>query len=347
MEKKHTINKEMLSLNNNEKVFKKGFDFAKLKKGFLGVVGAAVMGFTALTATGCQHEVPFQPQPPYENPTEPTKPGAKYDSYFKIQTIGGENSNYKVAFPAWYEYLDTVPNEIEPIDMMNSFNGNFKTYINGIKFSDSFKNKYNTDIEIKDFTKFTIDNTISYTNNFDNLIDNLYDVCAPVFADITENIQISDNATLDQKRFYYYYRAINNEAYKSGYSDKFDYSSGSYDQGKTYYTNEKDNIISGWANINNNSTAPIADIETDMANGCPQVIQQMNLMLTGAANKMGVELADLQNIMNLALVRQTLDAVHDYTRITTDHSVHEENNLIDVIKNTAEAQASTQNEISR
>ena len=278
----------------------------------------------------------------------PTKQKKGYDSYFKIQTIGGENSNYKVAFPAWYEYLDTVPNEIEPIDMMNSFNGNFKTYINGIKFSDSFKNKYNTDIEIKDFTKFTIENTISYTNNFDNLIDNLYDVCAPVLADITENIQISDDATLDQTRFYYYYNAISNEAYKDGYSDKFDYSSGSYDQGKTYYTDEKNAIISGWANINNNSTAPIADIETDMANGCPQIVQQMNLMLAGAANKMGVELNDLQNIMNLALARKTLDAVHDYTLITTEHSSHSEKSLVDTIGNTILAQeASTQNEISR
>ena len=282
----------------------------------------------------------------------PTNQKKGYDSYFKIQTIGGENSNYKVAFPAWNEYSETLLGEqqgiVEPISMLNSFNGNFKTYINSIKFSDSFKNKYNTDIEFKNFNDLTdIDNSVDYSENFDNLIDSLYDVCAPVFADITENIQISDNATLDQKRFYYYYRAINNEAYKGGYSDNFDYSSGSYDQGKTYYTDEKDNIISGWEYINNNSTAPIADIETDMANGCPQIVQQMNLMLTGAANKMGVELADLQNIMNLALVRQTLDAVHDYTCITTDHSVHQENNLIDVIKNTAEAQASTQNEISR
>lgn len=271
----------------------------------------------------------------------PTKQKKGYDSYFKIQTIGGENSNYKVAFPAWNEYLDTVPNEIEPIDMMNSFNGNFKTYINGIKFSDSFKNKYNTDIEIKDFTDFTTENTIGYTKNFDRLIDNLYDVCAPVFEDITENIQISDNATLDQTRFYYYYNAISNEAYKDGYSDEFDYSSGSYDQGKTYYTDEKNAIISGWANINNNSTAPIADIETDMANGCPQIVQQMNLMLTGAANKMGVELADLQNIMNLALVRQTLDAVHDYTLFTTEHRGHDEKSLVDTIQ-----EAITQNEIS-
>lgn len=232
--------------------------------------------------------------------------------------------------------------------MMNSFNGNFKTYINGIKFSDSFKNKYNTDIEFKDFDSLNTSTAYKYNKNFDNLIDSLYDVCAPVFADITENIQISDNATLDQKRFYYYYRAINNKAYKDGYSDNFDYSSGSYDQGKTYYTDEKDNIISGWEYINNNSTAPIADIETDMANGCPQIVQQMNLMLAGAANKMGVELADLQNIMNLALARQTLDAVHDYTLITTEHSSHDEKSLVDTIGNTILAQeASTQNEISR
>lgn len=281
----------------------------------------------------------------------PTNQKKGYDSYFKIQTIGGENSNYKVAFPAWNEYSETLLGEqqgiVEPISMMNSFNDNFKTYINSINFSDSFKSKYDTDIEFKKYTDYTTDISIDYSENFDGLINNLYDICAPVFADITENIQISDDATLDQKRFYYYYRAINNEAYKDGYSDRFDYSSDSNYQGKTYYTDEKDNIISGWANINNNSTAPIADIETDMVNGCPQVIQQMNLMLTGAANKMGVELNDLQNIMNLALVRQTLDAVHDYTRITTDHSVHQENNLIDVIKNTAEAQASTQNEISR
>lgn len=282
----------------------------------------------------------------------PTKQKKGYDSYFKIQTIGGENSNYKVAFPAWNEYSETLLGEqqgiVEPISMLNSFNGNFKTYINGIKFSNSFKNKYNTDIEIKDFTDFTTENTIGYTKNFDRLIDNLYDVCAPVFADITENIQISNDATLDQTRFYYYYNAISNEAYKDGYSDEFDYSSGSNYQGKTYYTNEKNAIISGWANINNNSTAPIADIETDMANGCPQIVQQMNLMLTGAANKMGVELADLQNIINLALARKTLDAVHDYTLITTEHSSHDEKSLVDTIGNTILAQeASTQNEISR
>ena len=85
-----------------------------------------------------------------------------------------------------------------------------------------------------------------------------------------------------------------------------------------------------------------------MANGCPQIVQQMNLMLTGAANKMGVELADLQNIINLALARKTLDAVHDYTLITTEHSSHDEKSLVDTIGNTILAQeASTQNEISR
>lgn len=268
----------------------------------------------------------------------PTNQKKGYDSYFKIQTIGGENSNYKVAFPAWYEYLDTVPNEIEPIDMMNSFNGNFKTYINGIKFSDSFKNKYNTDIEFKDFDSLNTSTAYKYNKNFDNLIDSLYDVCAPVFADITENIQISDNAKLDKMHFLSYYKAINNEAYKLGCSDNFINGS----EGKTLYDETKADLIDGWNYAHSeesyNVAAPCELYQTTInQNGetCevvnPQVVQQMNLMLAGAANKMGVELADLQNIMNLALVRQTLDAVHDYTRITTDHSVHQENNLIDVI----------------
>jgi len=288
----------------------------------------------------------------------PTNQKKGYDSYFKIQTIGGENSNYKVAFPAWNEYSETLLGEqhgiVEPISMMNSFNDNFKTYINSINFSDSFKSKYDTDIEFKKYTDYTTDISIDYSENFDGLINNLYDVCAPVFADITDTIHISDNAKLDKMHFLSYYNAINNEAYKLGCSDNFINGS----EGKTLYDETKADLIDGWNYAHSeesyNVAAPCELYQTTInQNGetCevvnPQVVQQMNLMLAGAANKMGVELNDLQNIMNLALVRQTLDAVHDYTRITTDHSVHQENNLIDVIKNTAEAQASTQNEISR
>ena len=284
----------------------------------------------------------------------PTKQKKGYDSYFKIQTIGGENSNYKVAFPAWYEYLDTVPYEIEPISMLNSFNGNFKKYIQNIDFSDSFKSKYDTDIEFKKYTDYTTDISIDYSENFDGLIDNLYDVCAPVFEDITENIQISDNAKIDKMHFLSYFNAINNEAYKLGCSDNFYNGS----EEKKLYDETKADLIDGWNYAHSeesyNVAAPCELYQTTInQNGetCevvnPQVVQQMNFILAGAANKMGVEIADLQNIINLALVRQTLDAVHDYTRITTKHSVHQENNLIDVIRNTTVTQVSTQNQISR
>ena len=143
---------------------------------------------------------------------------------------------------------------------------------------------------------------------------------------------------MDKLHFSCYFDAINNEAYKLGCSDNFINGS----EEKTLYDETKANLVDGWNYAHSeegyNVAAPCELYQTTInQNGetCevvnPQVVQQMNLMLAGAANKMGVEFSDLQNIMNLALVRQTLDAVHDYTRVVTDHSNHTEQSLVDVI----------------
>lgn len=265
-------------------------------------------------------------------PTEPT-----YDEYFHITTIGGENSPYKVAYPDNYEYNEL--NDFTAVKKLNDYQNNYKKYIESLPFSDEFKSKYVTSIGYKTFATYnnSANSIINVNESFDYLIENINDVCTPIFEEITKNIKISDDALLDQMRFMSYYNLVTNEAYKLGCSDYFN-SSTSSEQGKEYYDSVKADVIDGWNFAHSeegyNVEAPITDLASDIENGCPQIIAEMDKMIVAAANKMGVTANDLRNVINLSLTMNSLDAVHEYTSATTGHTAGDicpANTMLDVI----------------
>ena len=268
-------------------------------------------------------------------PTEPT-----YDEYFHITTIGGENSPYKVAYSDVSEYFASVNSSTDATLQLNSYSANFKSYVDNLEFTSDFIEKF-VDINVafdtfKDYNDSA--NGISHVNkNLDNAIENINNVCAPIFEEITKNIKITDNALLDQMHFMTYYNLVTNEAYKLGYSDYFN-SSTSSEQGKEYYDSVKADVIDGWNFAHSeegyNVEAPIIDLASDIENGCPQIIAEMDKMIIAAANKMGVTANDLRNVINLSLTMNSLDAVHEYTSATTGHTAGNTcptNTMLDVI----------------
>lgn len=281
--------------------------------------------------------------------------------YFHVETIGGEGSAYKVAYPDFNKYFDdnydVQAQRLDPQKMMQDFQDNYENYINSLEFSDKFKvycadKGYQTpaDIDFKTFDEYSsglMTEYTSYKNNFDYLIGSttddynksINDICKPIFEDITKNIK-TENASLDKKRLYYYFRALSIHNLKSAYSLDFEIS----DEKNTYDT-EKSAIISGWDVINQDTTSPIENIGTDIDNGCHQITEQMSSILAAAANQMGVELSDLQNIVNLANVMESLTSTRSITKLPTSHS-HEyacpTNTMADTIKNAAKT-ASIQN----
>ncbi len=267
-------------------------------------------------------------------PTEPT-----YDEYFHITTIGGENSPYKVAYPDDSEYISSITN-YSAVENLNDYQSNYKKYIESLTFSDEFKSKYVTSIGYKTFDNYN-DSANSITNvnkGFDYLIENINNVCAPIFEEITKNIKISDNALLDQMHFMSYYNILTNEAYKLGRSDYFN-SSTSSEQGKEYYDSVKAYVIDGWNFAHSeegyNVEAPITDLASDIENGCPQIIAEMDKMIVAAANKMGVTANDLRNAISLSLTMDSLKAVDEYTSATTGHTAGDicpANTMLDVIE---------------
>ena len=278
-----------------------------------------------------------------------------FDKWFKVETIGGEGSAYKVAYPDWDEYCDTLPgnavsgNTEDTIDMMNKFQDNYKKYIEELTFSDKFtayceKNGYQTpaDIEFKKFTEYgeglLTGTTVNCDeNNFDYLIgatDDEYkksinDICAPIFEDIIKNVRVSNfsnlddtlNATLDKSRFINYYDAIRNEVYKNSYGAKFT------DTKKLIYTETKTSIKNNIGRLNVNCSTKFSIYKNEVTqNGeaveiiDPDVVQQMDLMLDNAATNMGVEKTDLQNIINLSYVMDSLKTAHNLTSSYSEHS---------------------------
>lgn len=264
-------------------------------------------------------------------PTEPT-----YDEYFHINTIGGENSPYKVAYPDNYEYNEL--NDFTAVKKLNDYQNNYKKYTESLTFSDEFKSKYVTSIGYNTFDTYnnSANSIINVNESFDYLIENINNVCAPIFEEITKNIKISDNAALDKARFKYYYWAIENEAYKDACREYFD------TIGKDHYENEKNGtngIINSWeaAHTNRDLDVPFDLYITE--NGIetlnPEVIQQMDLMIQAAATRLQVSENDLRNVINLSITMDSLDAVHDYTSSTTNHTINQcpSNTMVDTIGN--------------
>ena len=246
--------------------------------------------------------------------------------YFHVETIGGEGSAYKVAYPNWNDYRSTFTGEVDPLKMMQDFQDNYENYINSLEFSDKFKaycadKGYQTpaDIDFKTFDEYTTDlssETTSYKNNFDYLIGSttddynksINDICKPIFKDITQNIMAtSDNPELDKELIYWHYETVRNEARK--------YDIDNLNSETDEYITQKDKIKtldtsllpfdSFYQEVNKNGEI------IEVIN--PEVAKQMDLMLQKAADNMGIKLSDAQNMFNVSYIMDKLEQTHDHT----------------------------------
>lgn len=241
-----------------------------------------------------------------DHPTGPT-----YSDWFKKITIGGEGSPYKTCYIDVSEFNEENRDKTQ-IDQFNLRRNEFQKYINDLGF---------TDIQLMKFGENNdqANNITTVDNNFDTSAYRIKDYCDDIIKDITNNINISDNKTLNQQQFVNYYKAIREKAYFDAYSDNAD------SKIKESYTNAKDNIKNAWTNIHvhHNTTAPIPSIYQKVTdeNGkvvseviSPEVITQLNLMLESTVPNMGKDIKFLQNVMNLSWVIDSMDAIHDYTK---------------------------------
>ena len=250
--------------------------------------------------------------------------------YFHVETIGGEGSAYKVAYPDFNKYFDdnydVQAQRLDPQKMMQDFQDNYENYINSLEFSDKFKaycaaKGYEppADIDFKTFDEYTTDLSSEYTsykNNFDYLIGSttddynksINDICKPIFKDITQNIiATSDNPELDKELTYWYYEAIRNEARK--------YTIDNLNSETAEYITQKNKI-----KTLNTSLLPFDSFYQEVnKNGeiieviNPEVAKQMDLMLQKAADNMGIKLSDAQNMFNVSYIMDKLEQTHDNT----------------------------------
>ena len=274
--------------------------------------------------------------------------------YFHVETIGGEGSAYKVAYPNWNDYRSTFTGEVDPLKMMQDFQDNYENYINSLEFSDKFKaycadKGYLTpaDIDFKTFDEYSSGLTTEYTsykNNFDYLIGSttddynksINDICKPFFKDITQNIMAtSDNPELDKAIIEIYYKCFKNEARERANQGITGNSNESEE-----YTNTKNNEIKIYDGY---ITGIDSFYQTVEKNGetveviNPEVAKQMDLMLKRAADNMGIEVNDAKNMFNLSYTMEPLEKVHDHT-INFGHTdvccSNYTNVMLGIIKNT-------------
>lgn len=255
---------------------------------------------------------------------------ALYDDYFKIINIGGEDSGYTIAYPDNSEYQGSFYDTTTSGDY-NNYSGNYKSYIESLTFSEAFREKYagmlygnRLNITWKEFIENdkypSNDNQIRANENFDYLITQLNNLLTPVFEDMIETfltnyewILAGNNiyGCLKEYEFYVYYVTMILSSYNHGYSGA------TYNGSKwsDYESSIEDDVIDLWNRLFSeeifNTTPPIADITSDINNGCPLIVEQMNIHLAYAAEKMQVELTDLQNLLNLSFIIETLEPIGD------------------------------------
>lgn len=254
---------------------------------------------------------------------------ALYDDYFKIINIGGEDSGYTIAYPDnsdyQYSFYDTTTS-----GDYNNYSGNFKSYIESFTFSDAFREKYagmlygnRLNITWKEFIENdkypSNDNQIRTNENFDYLITQLNTLLTPVFEDIYESLLTTYEWTtivrndrygsLEGMQYRLYYITMLLLAYNNGYAGV------TYNEWSNFETFIQEHIVKMWNSIHSNEgfnvTPPIADILSDINNDCHLIVEQMDILLATVANQMQVELSDLQNIVNLSLLIETLEPIGD------------------------------------
>lgn len=251
---------------------------------------------------------------------------ALYDDYFKIVNIGGQDSAFTIAYPDNSEYQGSVYDTTTSGDY-NNYSGNYKSYIESFTFSDAFREKYagmlygnRLNITWKEFIENdkypSNDNQIRTNENFDYLITQLNTLLTPVFEDIGETLATTYEWTitgyneydcLKEYEFYIYYNimiSLSYKSYKNGYSEAI-----------SSTTWQSSDAIDVWNRLYSeeifNTTPPIADILSDINNGCPLIIEQMSALLATVAENLQVELSDLQKIFNLSFIIETLEPIGD------------------------------------
>ena len=251
---------------------------------------------------------------------------ALYDDYFKIVNIGGEDSGYTIAYPDnsdyQYSFYDTTTS-----GDYNNYSGNYKSYIESFTFSDAFREKYasvfngdKVNIEWREFAESSYGESYAAEYDFLYLINQLTTLCTPAFEDMIETFLTNyewtltgynDYDCLKGYEFYIYYVTMILSSYNYGYSGA------TYNGSKwsDYESSIEDDVIDLWNRLFSeeifNTTPPIADIASDINNGCPLIVEQMNIHLAYAAEKMQVELTDLQNLLNLSFIIETLEPIGD------------------------------------
>ena len=252
---------------------------------------------------------------------------ALYDDYFKIVNIGGEDSGYTIAYPDNSEYERSFYYSPYLSGDYNNYSGNFKSYIESFTFSDAFREKYasvfngdKVNIEWREFAESSYGENYAAEYDFLYLINQLTTLCTPAFEDMIETFLTNyewtltgynDYDCLKGYEFYIYYVTMILSSYNYGYSGA------TYNGSKwsDYESSIKDDVINLWNRLFSeeifNTTPPIADIASDINNGCPLIVEQMNIHLAYAAEKMQVELTDLQNLLNLSFIIETLEPIGD------------------------------------
>lgn len=251
---------------------------------------------------------------------------ALYYDYFKIVNIGGQDGAFTIAYPDNSEYQGSVYDTTTSGDY-NNYSGNYKSYIESFTFSDAFREKYagmlygnRLNITWKEFIENdkypSNDNQIRTNENFDYLITQLNTLLTPVFEDIGETLATTYEWTitgyneydcLKEYEFYIYYNimiSLSYKSYKNGYSEAI-----------SSTTWQSSDAIDVWNRLYSeeifNTTPPIADILSDINNGCPLIIEQMSALLATVAENLQVELSDLQKIFNLSFIIETLEPIGD------------------------------------
>lgn len=249
---------------------------------------------------------------------------ALYDDYFKIVNIGSEDSGYTIAYPdnSDYSFYDTTTS-----GDYNNYSGNYKSYIESFTFSEAFREKYasvfngdKVNIEWREFDESSYGESYATEYDFLYLINQLTTLCTPAFEDIYESLlttyewttQINDRyGSLEGMQYRLYYITMLLLAYNNGYAGAT-YNDSKWSNFETFI---QEHIVEKWnlihSNIGFNVTPPIADILSDINNDCHLIVEQMDILLSTVANQMQVELSDLQNIVNLSLLIETLEPIGD------------------------------------
>lgn len=259
---------------------------------------------------------------------------ALYDDYFKIVNIGGQDSAFTIAYPDNSEYQGSFYDTTTSGDY-NNYSGNYKSYIESLTFSEAFREKYasvfngdKVNIEWREFDESSYGESYAAEYDFLYLINQLTTLCTPAFEDMIETFLTNyewiftgynQYDCLKEYEFYVYYITMILSSYNYGYSGA------TYNGSKwsDYESSIEDDVIDFWNSLLTeeiyNTTPPIADIASDINNGCPLIIEQMNIHLAYAAEKMQVELTDLQNLLNLSFIIETLEPIGDLDEYRNPH----------------------------